>query len=285
MGKKSKSTTGPSKFAQPYISNAANAVQGAYQDNAGAISDIASQIQGYLPDLGARAFGDNPLVSSAQNYAQGVVGGDYLNGNPYLEQMIANTNNSVGDAVNAKIGTRGGAGGSAQAAILARELAKAETGLRYNDYSSERDRMQQAAGMAPSLAAAEYAGIAPYLAAAGAGAEIPFTGVNALASGITGLLGNSTTTTSKQGLGGALLQGLGAAAGAYAASDRRLKRFISKVGELADGLGVYRWTYVWGGERQTGVMADEVAELRPWALGPEIEGYATVNYAQLPEFA
>ena len=30
-----------------------------------------------------------------------------------------------------------------------------------------------------------------------------------------------------------------------------------------------------------GVMADEVAALRPWALGPEVAGFATVNYAAL----
>jgi hypothetical protein len=36
-----------------------------------------------------------------------------------------------------------------------------------------------------------------------------------------------------------------------------------------------------GGPRMTGVMADEVAKLRPWALGPKIGAYRTVNYQAL----
>lgn len=64
-------------------------------------------------------------------------------------------------------------------------------------------------------------------------------------------------------------------------SDRRAKTNIVRVGTLEDGLGVYDFDYVWGGPRQRGVMADEVAELRPWALGPVIGGFASVNYGAL----
>jgi hypothetical protein len=36
----------------------------------------------------------------------------------------------------------------------------------------------------------------------------------------------------------------------------------------------------------TGVMADEVEKLRPWALGPRLaDGSRTVNYAALKEAA
>lgn len=64
-------------------------------------------------------------------------------------------------------------------------------------------------------------------------------------------------------------------------SDRRLKHSIRKVGEFADGLGIYFFSYLGSKQRLKGVMADEVAELRPWALGPRIAGYATVNYGAL----
>ena len=64
-------------------------------------------------------------------------------------------------------------------------------------------------------------------------------------------------------------------------SDRRLKDNIVKVGEMPDGLGVYEFNYIWSEERTTGVMADEVEKLRPWALGPVVDGYATVNYGAL----
>lgn len=91
-----------------------------------------------------------------------------------------------------------------------------------------------------------------------------------------GLLANITSVISA--LGGAAE---GGAAAAAAISDRRLKRDIVKVGEYSDGLGKYEWTYIWGGKRFLGVMADEVADLRPWALGPKIEGFSTVNYTAL----
>lgn len=102
---------------------------------------------------------------------------------------------------------------------------------------------------------------------------------------LTGQTINSQgTSTSKQsgGLGSSILGGLfglgSAAVGKY--SDRRLKANVTKLGELDDGLGVYEYDYVWG-EHDIGVMADEVAELRPWALGPTVNGFATVNYGAL----
>ncbi|ODU22781.1 MAG: hypothetical protein ABS87_01025 [Sphingomonas sp. SCN 67-18] len=281
MSKKSKSETGPSKFSQPYISSAANTVQNTFNANQGAISDIASTIQGGIPGLADKAFGDNPLVAAAKSYNQDVLSGKYLSGNPLLEEMISKTAGDVTNRVNGAIGMRGRTGGDAHSSILGRELASAENSLRYSDYDAERARMAGASSAVPGLESAEYAGIAPLLAAAQAGAEIPFTGSNNLASAIAALMGNSTSTTSKQGLGAALMQAAGAAAGAYAASDPRLKVDVEKVGEMDDGLGVYDWTYVWGGPRQRGVMADEVKRLRPWALGPVIGGYSTVNYGAL----
>jgi hypothetical protein len=63
-------------------------------------------------------------------------------------------------------------------------------------------------------------------------------------------------------------------------SDRRLKTNIVRIGQRPDGLGLYSYDYVFGGS-DIGVMADEVARLRPEALGPTILGYATVNYGKL----
>ena len=73
--------------------------------------------------------------------------------------------------------------------------------------------------------------------------------------------------------------GVGKIAGLF--SDRRLKDDVELIGRLEDGLGVYRYRYKWEDEPRVGVMADEVAELRPEALGPIVEGYATVNYGAL----
>lgn len=64
-------------------------------------------------------------------------------------------------------------------------------------------------------------------------------------------------------------------------SDRRLKHNVEKIGQEPDGLGIYRYSYLGQVARIVGVMADEVARLRPWALGRKVAGYATVNYGAL----
>ena len=74
---------------------------------------------------------------------------------------------------------------------------------------------------------------------------------------------------------------LGQVGAGVAMSDSRLKTNIKKLGEMYDGLGLYAWNYIWGGKQKIGVMADEVKRLRPWALGPTVEGYMTVNYGEL----
>ena len=78
-----------------------------------------------------------------------------------------------------------------------------------------------------------------------------------------------------------MMGGLFGLAGNIIASDRRIKRDVVKVGE-ADGLGVYEFRYVWGGERQRGYMAQEVAQVKPEAV-VDIGGILHVDYAQLPE--
>ncbi len=105
------------------------------------------------------------------------------------------------------------------------------------------------------------------------------TGAGALLSGAGGYSkGTSTgTSSSKGGIG----QTVGSVAQAIALSDPRVKKNVEKIGELEDGLGVYRFEYTYKPGVYEGVMADEVKELRPWALGPEISGYMTVDYSKL----
>lgn len=88
----------------------------------------------------------------------------------------------------------------------------------------------------------------------------------------------TTTSKSKPGLGTIL----GGALSMAGASDRRLKTNIEKVGELPNGLGVYTWQYLDGtGPTYRGVMADEVRNIQPEALGPSLLGYDTVDYSQI----
>ncbi|HWU63569.1 MAG TPA: tail fiber domain-containing protein [Ensifer sp.] len=87
----------------------------------------------------------------------------------------------------------------------------------------------------------------------------------------------NATNSGLFGLGSALL-------GGWAMSDRRLKRFIEKVGQLASGISLYRYSLL-GGPREVGVMADEVAQIMPDAVRIGPDGYARVNYAMVMEAA
>lgn len=81
----------------------------------------------------------------------------------------------------------------------------------------------------------------------------------------------------------ALLGGLASIGGSAITkfSDRRLKQGVRRIGQLANGLAVYAYTYIWGGPEQVGVMADEVAKIKPEAIGPTLFGFQTVNYGAL----
>lgn len=59
-------------------------------------------------------------------------------------------------------------------------------------------------------------------------------------------------------------------------SDRRLKSDIVLVGKLENGLPLYEYTIF--GERQRGVMADEVAQVMPDAVVTHPTGFQMVNY-------
>jgi len=282
MGKKSSTTeTGPSKFSQPYITAGANAVQGAFSAYQPSLANISDFLKNNMGKVAASTI-DNPAMGAANGYTSDVLSGKYLSGNPNLQAIIDSTNSDVANKVNGAIGMRGGAGGSAQARILARELAKNEAGLRYQDYSTERGYQDKGVADAATLSGANAGNIQALLQYLTGQATIPQSGANSYASALASLLGNQSSTTSTPSTANSIMQGIGTAASvASLFSDRRLKRNIDRVGEMPDGLGIYDFDYVWGGPRHRGVMADEVAELRPWALGEPVGGFATVNYGAL----
>jgi hypothetical protein len=108
------------------------------------------------------------------------------------------------------------------------------------------------------------------------------SGLGLQAGGLVSNAGQKSTSTSTGGKP-STLGSIGSAVGGIASifSDRRLKHSIRRVDEFADGLGIYVFSYIGSRQRVRGVMADEVALLRPWALGPKVAGYATVNYGAL----
>lgn len=65
-------------------------------------------------------------------------------------------------------------------------------------------------------------------------------------------------------------------------SDVRLKRDIALIGRRADGLGLYRYRYLWSDTVYVGVMAQEVALIHPDAVVRDgLDDYLRVDYARL----
>lgn len=108
-------------------------------------------------------------------------------------------------------------------------------------------------------------------------------GLSGLGLQAGGLVANTGQKSTSTGGSPSTLGSIASTVGGIASifSDRRLKRDIEKVGEYPDGLGLYKYRYVGEDEPQVGVLADEVEKIRPWARGPNVFGYATVDYGAL----
>lgn len=105
-----------------------------------------------------------------------------------------------------------------------------------------------------------------------------------LVSGAGNVSQSTGTSTSKGGSSPGIGGFLGTALGGISLSDERAKTDIEKLGEFSNGLGIYSFRYKTDPSTKfVGVMAQEVKEIVPEALGPEMDGYMTVDYEKLME--
>lgn len=216
MKNKTKSTNKPVYGAQ--IEGAAGDITNAYRAAQPGLDAGAAKFGGILDSVVNRYNEGDPNITAARGYNADVLGGKYLEaGNPHLEEMVARTNDNARNGVAASLGTRGLTGGSDFAGIIAKRLADNETGLRYEDYGAERDRMGQAVSQVPGLIAAENGILDPAFQAYDA-MQQPLRAAIGAGSGVGGLLGQyqNVKTTQKGSLAGLLAQLAGNAAQAYA---------------------------------------------------------------------
>jgi hypothetical protein len=120
-----------------------------------------------------RALGGNPLLPAAQQQQQDVIGGAYLQNNPYFNQALAgaaqgatqNYNDAIAQAQSSlsqagRYGSNVGADIQNRAATtLANTLANKYGELAYSNFANERARQDAAAMGAPALAQADYGDI------------------------------------------------------------------------------------------------------------------------------
>lgn len=128
-----------------------------YGGQSAATQQGVQEMQGYSPQ--------NTQAASAYN--QSVLGGDYLNSNPYLDQTF----NRAADQTQARMGSQfAGAGRTGSGAYMnASGDAYANLGNQIygGNYQQERNRQQQSAGMSPMLDQGNLTGAQAQLAAGG----------------------------------------------------------------------------------------------------------------------
>jgi hypothetical protein len=133
----------------------------------------SAQTTAALSQAQSRALGGNPLLPAAQQQQQDVIGGQYLQNNPYFNQALAGAGQAATQTYNDAImaaqsgaskAGRYGSGVSADiqnraANTLSNTLANKYGDLAYANYANERAMQNTAATNAPALAQADYADI------------------------------------------------------------------------------------------------------------------------------
>lgn len=202
MGKRKTTTTSSVKpiYAKS-IEGAAADMNSAYQGQKGALGQVSGDLVNLSGDLLGRFREGDPTIGAAKSFLQGELSAD-AGSNPYLDDMVAMSNDNVRNQMQAQMGTRGLTGSSDYYGLISKGLAQNETGLRYNDYNNTKARQMQAAGMAPGVVAGEYIPLAAGMQAGQSGALLPIQAAAANAAATGGLLGqyvNGKQTTKQSG--------------------------------------------------------------------------------------
>lgn len=93
------------------------------------------------------------------------------------------------------------------------------------------------------------------------------------------LMGGIGTNAMNSAIGGGGWQG--ALLGGMMACDERLKENIERVGETDDGIPLYKFNYKGDGHVFFGPMAQEVEQVKPWAVMTHESGYKMVNSEEI----
>jgi hypothetical protein len=144
----SKSKSDPWKPAQPYILKNLQQQDDVFQSTQPQLEQFAGQQR---DTYGRLSPGAEQGIMGAQGMVNSTLHGDYLQGNPYIDGILAKTRHNVTDTVNSQFEGAGRYGGGMHAGILTRELADAENGLRFQNYSQERGYQNQAVDQAQGL--------------------------------------------------------------------------------------------------------------------------------------
>lgn len=156
MGSKTQTVTqnsDPWKPAQPYLLDTMNIAQNLYRNGQSTVAPFDPlTTQGINRAAQVANQPVNPIVGQASTALGSTIAGDWMNGNPYLDKAIARGSEGISDRVNSMFSSAGRYGSGAHQGVLGDALADYDMGMRYQNYSDERQNMLRATQLAPSFA-------------------------------------------------------------------------------------------------------------------------------------
>jgi hypothetical protein len=239
--------TEPPKYQLPYLQGSLASAQGLYNQQSGgqSVAPLSSETEQALQGITSRATAGSDVTRNANTLASGVLGGDYLNNNPYASQLESfnsmtnpyldqTYNRAALQSQNALASQFAGSGRNVDASMGLRsqqlnDLATGIYGGAYeNDrnrqlqalgmgmgaYDNERNRQQQTLGMSGQLAQADYADLGQ-LAQVGATREgynqelldAPGNALDQYIGRISGNMGQTTINSQSRNRGAGALGG------------------------------------------------------------------------------
>lgn len=114
-------------------------------------SYAAQGLGGMVDAYNTTPNGVAPVTQAGNQYMLDVIGGDYLNSNPYLDAMFNKAAGKVGAQVNSQFSSAGRYGSGAHTGVLGESIGNLATDIYGRNYATERQNQQQAAAASPAF--------------------------------------------------------------------------------------------------------------------------------------
>jgi hypothetical protein len=229
-GSPAKSASGSAQqWAQPYATQGAqsvidvfNAAQPQTQANLGQINAtnanlaaMGKQFGQQSAAMGQQAAAMGKTAGSANSFYNDVINGKYMSGNPYIQNMLGQLDQSILGQVGSQFESGGRYGSGAYVDDLSKQLGNANMQVLYGNYADEMNRRMQAGQQADSALAAQQSALnnseqvqnanaQQQLAGLQLANQAPYTGINALGNSLGALFNGGTSTGQTPGLLGAV---------------------------------------------------------------------------------
>lgn len=218
------------------------------------------------------------MLGPKSDIGYGTAAGNWLNSNPYIDEVVNNTTQQIADNYNksyipqalSSFASSGRYGSGLFQKTLAdtqsqmnKDVGNAANQAYYNNYNTERGYQENALSRL--------------------GQQYDPLNRNATYSNILNAGNNQVNTNyqdTKSGFGaelGAIAQLAATAGPLLALSDERLKENKKKVGKLDNGFDVYKYNFKGEKTPRIGLMAQDVKKKKPEAVG-DVGGWLGVNY-------